>query len=116
MREAGKGDKRRPEDKQAYDSNYDTIFRKKADKAMQEITSMSKELYTKTKPTVHFTGTARYTEYSPGQEVAYVQAVNHYLLGKDEIRTSLVLTKFPDGSFETMNTLYVPIAQEQMDT
>lgn len=117
MREAGKGDKRRPEDKKAFDSNYDAIFRKKADKAIQEITAMAKELYQPNKPKVYFTGEPVWdTKIFPGHEVAHVNAVDHYVWGKDKIRTSTVLNKFPDGSFETMNTLYVPVTQEQMGT
>lgn len=115
MREAGKGDKRRPENKEAFDNNYENIFRKKADKAMQEINAMSKELYTKTKPTVHFTGKPVWdTKMFPGYEVAHVKTIDHYTWGRNEVRTSEVLTKFPDGSFETRNTLYVPLAQESM--
>jgi hypothetical protein len=50
--EAGKGDKRRPEDTQAYQNNYDLIFKKKPkseeeQQAIVEITNMAKELYKK---------------------------------------------------------------------
>ena len=115
MREAGKGDKQRPTDKEKFDANYDLIFRKKADKAIQEITAMTKELYEPNKPKVYFTGEPKWdTTLFPGHEVAHVRAIDHYVWGNDTIRTSSVLKKFPDGSFETMNTLYVPIAQEQM--
>jgi hypothetical protein len=53
-REAGKGDKQRPTNKQAFDNNYDLIFKKKPktpeeQKAIIELTNMQKELYEKTK-------------------------------------------------------------------
>jgi len=99
MREAGKGDNRRPEDKKAFDEGYDRIFGKKQ------------------KPTVKFIGKASFdTEMFPGNEIAHVRTVNHYVWGQNMVRTSKVLTKFPDGSFETMNTLYVPLADEEMDS
>ena len=52
MREAGKGDKRRPTDQEKFDSNYDLIFRKQPktpeeQKAIIELTNMQKELYEK---------------------------------------------------------------------
>lgn len=61
------------------------------------------------KPVVYYTGNATFdTNMFPGHEVAHVIAVNHYVLGSDQVRTSSVLNKFDDGSFETMNTLYKP--------
>lgn len=52
MREAGKGDKQRPTDKQKFDDNYDLIFKKKPktpeeQKAIIVLTNMQKELYEK---------------------------------------------------------------------
>lgn len=41
--EAGKGDKRRPEDTQAYQNNYDLIFRKKAQESVVRIQQLEKE-------------------------------------------------------------------------
>lgn len=41
-------------------------------------------------------------------EYARVYGLDHPILGSDDIRTSIVLKKHDDGSFETMNTLYVP--------
>lgn len=62
-----------------------------------------------TKPVVYFTGDARFdTDLFPGHEVAHVRAVNHYVWGNDKVRTSSVLKKFDDGSFETINTMYKP--------
>ena len=51
-REAGKGDKQRPTDKDKFDNNYDLIFKKKPktpeeQKAIIELTNMQKELYEK---------------------------------------------------------------------
>jgi hypothetical protein len=51
-REAGKGDKQRPTDKEKFDNNYDLIFGKKPkqspeQEAIIELTNMQKELYEK---------------------------------------------------------------------
>ena len=40
--EAGKGDKRRPEDTEAYRNNFDAIFRKQY-KAMAEVQALERE-------------------------------------------------------------------------
>lgn len=65
-----------------------------------------------TKPTVFFTGTPLFdTDMYPGHEVAHVRTVNHPAWGSDKVRTSSVLTKFDDGSFETRNTLYKPYVE-----
>ena len=62
------------------------------------------------KPVVHFKGEAAFdTEMFPGYEVARVYAVDHYIWGEDKVRTSTVLLKYPDGSFETDNTIYKPL-------
>jgi hypothetical protein len=62
------------------------------------------------KPVVYFTGKATFdTTRFEGIEVGRVNAVDHYVWGRDVIRTSAVLKKYPDGSFETMNTLYKPL-------
>jgi len=52
MREAGKGDKQRPTDKEKFDNNYDLIFKKQPktpveQEAIIEMTNMQKELYEK---------------------------------------------------------------------
>lgn len=61
------------------------------------------------KPIVYFINGARFDTISyPGYEVAHVQALNHPVWGCDVLRTSNVINKFPDGSFETLNTMYVP--------
>jgi phosphoglycerol transferase MdoB-like AlkP superfamily enzyme len=65
------------------------------------------------KPVVYFVGEPRWdTELFHGNEVANVRTINHYVWGKDMVRTSVVLNKFPDGSFETMNTIYKPSKNE----
>jgi hypothetical protein len=65
------------------------------------------------KPTVYFIGDVKFnTTMFPGHEVAHVFAIDHYIWGKDAIRTSSVLNKFPDGSFETMNTIYKPYTDD----
>ena len=61
------------------------------------------------KPVVYFTGEARYDDMMfKGVTVAHVRTLDHYVWGADKVRTSKVLNVFPDGSFETMNTLYKP--------
>jgi hypothetical protein len=47
--------------------------------------------------------------------VARVSALDHPVWGKDTVRTSVVLQKFSDGSFETMNTVYRPLQKEDKD-
>jgi len=69
-----------------------------------------------TKPVVNFLGKAEFFNYyKPDEEgtlkvdmVASVRATNHYVWGYDRVRTSVVQEIFDDGSFETMNTMYVP--------
>lgn len=69
---------------------------------------------TKTKPIVYFIGEPVFdTEMFPGHEVAHVNTTNHYVWGADKVRTSSVLQKFEDGSFETMNTQYKPVVKKQ---
>ena len=64
------------------------------------------------KPVVHFKGTAFFRQRHPElpAEVAEVFALDHPKLGCMPVRTSEVLQKFDDGSFETMNTIYKPEA------
>jgi hypothetical protein len=65
---------------------------------------------TKKKPSVFFHGFPVWDTTSyPEHEVAHVYADKHYVWGKGLVRTSSVLEKFPDGSFETLNTIYIPI-------
>ena len=45
-------------------------------------------------------------------EYARVYGLDHPILGADTIRTSIVVKKHDDGSFETLNTLYVPETKE----
>jgi hypothetical protein len=64
------------------------------------------------KPTVYFIGDADYDRtLFPGYEVALVMGLNHPKLGMGRIRTSAIVEKFDDGSFETMNTIYVPYTE-----
>jgi hypothetical protein len=73
---------------------------------MEDLTNMIK-------PVVHYTGKARFYEIEADDgyvgEYARVQGLDHPILGKDNIRTSLVVKKFTDGSFETLNTIYRPL-------
>jgi hypothetical protein len=45
-------------------------------------------------------------------EKAIVFGLDHPILGRDTIHTSIIVKKNEDGSFETLNTLYVPVAEE----
>lgn len=66
------------------------------------------------KPTVFFIGSPVWdTTMFVGHEVAHVKTVNHYVWGADKVRTSSVLKKNADGSFETMNTIYVPYTEKE---
>lgn len=52
-----------------------------------------------------------YGQYADAEgyvEYARVYGLDHPILGADDIRTSIVIKKQDDGSFETLNTLYVP--------
>jgi len=72
---------------------------------MEDLTNMIK-------PVVHFIGDAKFYEVDAGDgivEYARVYGIDHPILGRDNIRTSLVVQKFSDGSFETLNTLYKPL-------
>lgn len=71
--------------------------------------STKKRVAIQSKPVVHFIGSPSfYQGFVDGKEHAEVLGVDHPYLGRDIIRTSAVLKKFDDGSFETLNTLYVP--------
>ena len=64
----------------------------------------------KVKPRVQFVGEPIFdTTMYPGYEVAHVRTLNHYVWGRDMVRTNEVVKKFEDGSFETLNTIYRPI-------
>jgi len=61
------------------------------------------------KPIVFFANEAIFdTEMFKGAEVAHVYAIKHTMWGSGKVRTSEVLYKFDDGSFETRNTIYKP--------
>lgn len=66
------------------------------------------------KPVVHFIGEPHYWMWDSKNEVAGLHFVlDHPWLGAcPNVRTSTVLKKFPDGSFETRNTMYVPATEE----
>jgi hypothetical protein len=56
------------------------------------------------KPVVFYSGEPNFRSTSEG-EYALVFALNHPRLGRQSVRTSLVLSK-QDNGFETLNTLY----------
>lgn len=59
-----------------------------------------------TKPTVKYVGEAEFFSDTIGNERASVYGIDHPLLGTQSIRTSRVIGKQADGSFETLNTIY----------
>ena len=65
------------------------------------------------KPTVYYTGKAEFYELA-NTEVARVHAVDHPFWGNDILRTSAVLKKWDNGIFETRNTVYIPVGNEEM--
>jgi hypothetical protein len=109
MSDGGKGSSpRKQQDHEAYSNNYDVIFGGKK----------------KSKPVVQFIGNPVFFDYYTQElqeeltenTVASVFAADHYVWGNDRVRTSVVLKKFDDGSFETMNTLYKPLKDEQSES
>lgn len=68
------------------------------------------------KPVVYFLGVPRFWMWNATNEVASLDyVIGHPKLGNiSGVRTSTVLQKFADGSFETRNTMYKPMAQEDM--
>lgn len=69
------------------------------------------------KPVVYYIGQPYYWMWNETNEVASLTFVlNHPRLGEcPNVRTSTVLQKFPDGSFETRNTMYYPATKEMAD-
>lgn len=58
---------------------------------------------------------ARYKKYlgeDNSYEIAGVYAMNHPRLGQGPVTTSIVIKKNSDGSFETLNTIYKPVVEE----
>jgi len=55
---------------------------------------------------------AQYADDEGYVEYARIFGLDHPILGTDTIRTSIVLKKHEDGSFETLNTLYIPDTEE----
>lgn len=68
------------------------------------------------KPVVYYMGQPEFWNWNENTEVANLLfVINHPVLGKcSNVRTSKVLQKFFDGSFETRNTMYKPLASEGM--
>jgi hypothetical protein len=59
------------------------------------------------KPVVHYIGDVQFdNNMYPKYTVAHVYTLDHPVFGRDNVRTSIVLKQFPDGSFETRNTIY----------
>ena len=78
---------------------------------------LAKEVNSENKPVVYFISPAKFFYYSgnPKYPVARVFTLNHYALGAQEVRTSLIKKKFKSGAFETLNTFYKPIAMQPQE-
>lgn len=66
------------------------------------------------KPIVHFRGEVsfHYGEWEGIEwQYARVWALDHPVLGEGDVRTSQIIHRFEDGSFETRNTIYKPEVQ-----
>ncbi len=64
------------------------------------------------KPVVHYIGDVMFNTFEhegKTYEVAYCRAVGHPKLGNQKVRTSSVIKKEEDGTFETLNTIYKPL-------
>ena len=73
---------------------------------------------TEGKPVVYYTGAPRFANWfdNPEQPVAYLEyVIGHPALGNcSNVRTSTVLKVLFDATIITRNTVYKPVAQEQM--
>jgi len=78
---------------------------------------LAKEVNVDNKPVVHFIPPAKFFYYAgnPKYPVARVFTLNHYALGAQEVRTSIIKKKFKSGAFETLNTFYKPIAMQPQE-
>jgi hypothetical protein len=72
---------------------------------------LAKEVNVDNKPVVHFVPPAKFFNYAGNSKypVARVFTLNHYNLGTQDVRTSIIKKKFKSGAFETLNTFYKPI-------
>lgn len=70
------------------------------------------------KPTVYYIGVPNFSNWNgqPDQPVAHLQyVIGHPALGNCfDVRTSVVKKVLDDGTIITRNTIYKPLAQEQM--
>lgn len=65
----------------------------------------------KQKPIYYFIGEAKFTKWQDTDKlVAHVEVEGGHPCGSSYVRTSHVLYVFDDGSFETRNSIYVPIS------
>jgi hypothetical protein len=57
----------------------------------------------------------KYLDEEGCYDTAEVYGLDHPILGRGTLNTSIVVKKNDDGSFETLNTLYVPDTKEVND-
>lgn len=73
----------------------------------------------KDKPVVrYYEGTLEFYQAMDGREHASCWAIDHpdTMILNEWVRTSTVLVKHPNGSFETRNSIYVPTAKPPVET
>ena len=67
------------------------------------------------KPVVYYVGTPEFYEMGEHQVARLQYVIGHPTLGDGfDVRTSSVLEVFPDGIIITRNTVYKPLALEEM--
>ncbi len=85
--------------------------------AEQQVGAQHKALLKKAKhrekPVVHYIGYANFHNVSD-VIVASVNALNHPKLGNDVVRTSVVVSIEDNGNFETLNTRYIKLSDEEV--
>lgn len=76
--------------------------------SLRQTINSNKHLKQHMKPVVQFKDDAQFISIED-YEYARVYAMDHPKLGMGPVRTSIIVQKFDDGSFETMNTIYRPL-------
>ena len=69
-----------------------------------------------TKPIVHYDGEPMFVQVYNSDYYASVFALDHPKLGRGWVRTSKVISRNSDGSFETRNSIYVPAKDKSDNT
>lgn len=64
------------------------------------------------KPVVMYMNPPQFFSYTGEYDQARIYCLDHPRLGQGTVTTSVVLTKYDDDTFETLNTLYVRFPEE----